>query len=338
MGLVLSGGGARAAYQAGVLAGINEALQGNDLPQPFPILTGVSAGAINASYLASAVGPFSHQVSQLVTLWSELLPEQVIRTDVRSLGRLGLGWIKDLSSGGSFGQSKSTYLIDSTPLRSLLTQRVSFKQIRSNLFDGTLQGVAVTATSYATGTSITFFDTPDTSNGGIRSNAPFSPAIHLGADRILAIGVRDLKTDSETLERSQTEKMKTITTADISGVILNSIFLDALEFDYERLQRINQTIQVLQEDNCVRHPSELRVIPTLLIRPSQDLGIMATEQFDRFPAMLKYLLRGLGASPEKGGDLLSYIAFDRNYTRRLVDLGLSDARNQRDEIIRFFFD
>ena len=379
LGLVLSGGGARAAYQAGVLQGISQLL-GNSLgSQPFPIITGVSAGAINASYLAAAKSSFSEQSESLLKLWSTLRPEQVIRTGAFSLGKLGLAWMKDLSSGGALGSAKSTHVLDSAPLREFLGERISFEQIKRNLSTGILQGLAVTTTSYATGTSITFFDAPAQENswmrssrigikmpltldhilasssipvffrpvrignsyygdGGIRSNTPFSPAIHLGADRLLAIGVRYPRGGVETLEINQQVTMDSIALADIAGVTLNSLFLDALEFDYERLQRINETVQLLTEEARLKHPSRLKVIPTLLIRPSEDLGLLAADEFKRFPGMLRYLLRGLGASPEKGADLLSYIAFDQNYTQKLVKLGLKDALTQRTEILEFFND
>jgi NTE family protein len=375
--LVLSGGGARAAYQAGVLHGISRILDGRRGPQPFSVITGLSAGAINASFLAAARTSFADQANRLQELWGSLLPEQVIQTGPVSLTRLALSWLKDLSSGGALGNPRSTHLLDTTPLRKLLGGQIDFDQIRRNLASGVFHGLAVTATSYATGTSVTFFDSPSQSeswlrssrigiqvpltldhvlasssipvffrpvrigqsyygDGGIRSNTPFSPAIHLGADRIVAIGARYPRSGVEALELNREVAMDSIALADIAGVALNSLFLDALEFDYERLQRINETVQLLTEEAREKHPSRLKVIPTLLIRPSEDLGLEASDEFRRFPAMLRFLLRGLGASPEKGADLLSYLAFDRNYTRKLVALGVRDAEAQRAEIQEFF--
>jgi NTE family protein len=375
-GLVLSGGGARAAYQAGVLQGISEILGTDCGPQPFPVITGISAGAINAAFLAGATESFVHQSYKLSEIWNELVPEQVLRTDVMSLGKLGAGWIRDLSFGGMLGNSQSTYILDSTPLAHLLDRKIDFKQIQKNVDSKVLHGVAVSATNYATGTSNAFFNSTTVSNwarssrigiktelelnhvlassaipfifkpvpigksfygdGGVRSNTPFSPAIHLGADRIIAIGVRYFRDEVETMELNDQLEMKSIVLSDIVGVMFNSLFLDAIEFDYERLQRINDTVNVLHEVESLRSRTKLKSIPTLLIRPSVDLGILASEQFRHFPGMLRYLLKGIGASEERGADLLSYIAFDKAYTSKLVEIGIKDAYARKKEIRAFF--
>lgn len=376
LGLVLSGGGARAAYQAGVLKGIAEIVGDKMGDDPFQIITGISAGAINAAYLASAKNSFNEQVQSLIRIWEELTPENVLRTDIASLGKLSAGWIKDLSFGGMFGRSESTHLLDSTPLRDLLEESIDFDQIEKNIINNKLHGVAVSTTSYATGTSVTFFDSPSVKDyarsariglkgplrlehvlassaipfifrpvriknsfygdGGIRSNAPLSPAIHLGADKLLAIGVRYFRKEMEVKELNQQVEMNNIVLADIVGVLFNSLFLDAIEFDYERLQRINKTVSLLSEDALASHPSELKKIPTLLIQPSVDLGELAGDQFYRFPKMLRYLLSGIGATEARGADLLSYIAFDKAYTQKLVEIGKKDAHDRAEEIREFF--
>lgn len=375
-GLVLSGGGARAAYQAGVLKGISEILGKDFGEQPFPIITGVSAGAINASQLASGRGSFADQVEKLNDIWNGLSPEQVLRTDLRSLSSLGAGWIKDLSFGGMLGKSESTHLLDSSPLTKLLESNIDYEQIHKNILNKTLKGVAVTATSYSTGTSLTFIDSLDTSewnrssriglkvplkvehilassaiplmfkpvrigksyfgDGGIRSNTPFSPAIHLGAEKILSIGVRYYRSGDEVRELNQEVEMESITLSDIAGVMFNSVFLDAIEFDYERLKRINATLDLISDEVRANQPSRLKKIPVLLIQPSVDLGSIATSEFYRFPRMLRYLLQGIGASKERGADLLSYIAFDKAYTSKLIDIGLKDAMTKKTEIRNFF--
>nr|BDT27211.1 patatin-like phospholipase family protein [Bacteriovorax sp. HI3] len=375
-GLVLSGGGARAAYQAGVLKGITEIVGDKMGDDPFQIITGISAGAINAAYLASAKNNFNEQVQSLIRIWEELTPENVLRTDIASLGKLSAGWIKDLSFGGMFGRSESTHLLDSTPLRDLLEESIDFDQIEKNIINNKLHGVAVSTTSYATGTSVTFFDSPSVKDyarsariglkgplrlehvlassaipfifrpvriknsfygdGGIRSNAPLSPAIHLGADKLLAIGVRYFREEMEVKELNQQVEMNNIVLADIVGVLFNSLFLDAIEFDYERLQRINKTVSLLSEDALASHPGQLKKIPTLLIQPSVDLGELAGDQFHRFPKMLRYLLSGIGATEARGADLLSYIAFDKAYTQKLVEIGHKDAHNRAEEIREFF--
>lgn len=375
-GLVLSGGGARAAYQAGVLQGISEILGTDCNSHPFPVITGISAGAINAAFMAGAHGSFAHQTQKLTEIWNELEPEQVLRTDMMSLGKISAGWIRDLSFGGMMGNSRSTHLLDSTPLSRLLEKKIDFNQIQENINSKILHGVAVSATNYGTGTSNAFFSSKEVDNwarssriglktelnlehvlasssipfifkpvrikksfygdGGVRSNAPFSPAIHLGADKLLAIGVRFYRDEIETMELNQQLEMNSIVMSDIVGVLFNSLFLDAIEFDYERLRRVNETIKLLHESQELKAKANLKVIPTLLIRPSVDLGVLAAEQFDRFPHMLRYLLKGIGASRERGADLLSYIAFDKAYTSKLVEIGIKDAMNRADEIRAFF--
>lgn len=375
-GLILSGGGARAAYQAGVLQGISDILGVDCGEQPFPVITGISAGAINAAFMAGASKSFAYQTSKLCEIWNDLDPEQVLRTDIVSLGKLGAGWIRDLSFGGLIGSSQSTYLLDSTPLARLLDKKIDFEQIQKNIQNKVLHGVAVSATNYATGTSNAFFNSLDVANwarssrigikseicldqvlasaaipfvfkpvrinksfygdGGLRSNAPFSPAIHLGADRLVAIGVRHFRDEIETMELNQQLEMNSIALSDIVGVMFNSLFLDAIEFDYERLLRINETVSHFYEIEALKGKSQLKIIPTLLIRPSIDLGALAAEQFERFPHMLRYLLKGIGASEERGADLLSYIAFDKAYTSKLVEIGIKDAMNRKEEIRTFF--
>lgn len=375
-GLVLSGGGARAAYQAGVLQGISDILGTDFGTQPFPVITGISAGAINAAFMAGAKDSFAEQTLKLTDIWNELESEQVLRTDMVSLGKLGAGWIRDLSLGGMLGNSRSTHLLDSTPLSHLLDKRIDFEQIQENIKLRRLHGIAVSATNYATGTSNAFFNSLEVKNwarstriglktdinldhvlasasipfmfkpvridksfygdGGVRSNAPFSPAIHLGADRLVAISVRYFRGVTETMEMNQQQEMDSIALSDIVGVMFNSLFLDAIEFDYERLQRINDTVKILHEVEELRGRSHLKIIPTLLIRPSVDLGVLAARQFDRFPHMLRYLLKGIGASRERGADLLSYIAFDKAYTSKLIEIGIKDAMSRKEEIRVFF--
>jgi NTE family protein len=378
IGLVLTGGGARAAYQAGVLKGIAEIL-GNHagITAPFNILVGTSAGAINSSLLAAKAKNFQKSVDHLCQLWSELRTEQVVRSDFASLSALGIRWIRDLSLGGILGQSRSTYLLDAQPLWGFLAERIDFNAIKTNLSEGILRGLAVSATNYNSGTAVTFFDgAPEIQpwvrnfrlgqrteltlkhvlasaaipiffqpvrlyesyygDGCVRMTTPLSPAIHLGADRILAIGIRHQRPEDMTLELNQHGMMSQISLVDIAGVMLNAAFLDALDADIERMRRINITVSLLSEKARDQHPYKLRRIPLLALRPSQDLGTLASEQFERFPGMLRYLLKGIGASTAKGWDVLSYLAFDEAYTQRLIELGQADALAQHDEIEQFF--
>lgn len=378
---MLGGGGARAAYQAGVLQGIAEILaeQGGDRygPHPFHVITGVSAGSINASYIAAAQTSFTAQAQTLARIWSELRSERVLNTSGLTLGRIGLRWLRELGFPSAKGAHKSTYLLDSSPLHALLGEHLKFDDIRRNLSRGVIGALGVTATSYATGTSITFFESAlehagwsksgriglPTSltlehvlasssipvffapvriresfygDGSIRSTTPLSPAIHLGADRLLAIGVRAVRSGVETRELHRQTKMDSINLAEIAGVAFNSLFLDSLESDAERLTRINQTVALITRVPGQPASTALRTIPLLLIRPSIDLGALACDHFHRFPRVFRFLLHGIGASAETGSDLLSYLAFDQAYTQKLVEAGLRDARAQREEIAAFF--
>jgi NTE family protein len=377
IGLVLTGGGARAAYQVGVLQGIAEIIARDPTdPVPFDILAGTSAGAINSTFLAARVQQFTAGVQALRDFWQGLRAEQVIRTDFRALSGLGLRWLRDLSLGGLVGKSSSTYLLDATPLRSFLADKIDFAGIKNHLQSGRLHAIAISATNYLTGTTVVFYDgapnvdpwvrstrlseradldlrhvlasaaipvffEPVRLNGSfygdgcVRLTTPLSPAIHLGADKVLAIGIRYRRPDEENRELNRTGEMDEISLIDIAGVMLNAAFLDALDTDIERMQRINRTVALLSKLQGKRHP-ELREIPLLAIRPSQDLGTLAAEQFDRFSTMLRYLLKGIGASSAKGWDLLSYLAFDEAYTGRLIELGYADALAQRDAINEFF--
>ncbi len=376
IGLVLTGGGARAAYQLGVIKAISEILGDRCEISPFQSIGGISAGAINSCFLAAKAGCFREGVEDAYQLWQDLRAEDILKTDVVSLTRLAARWMRDLGLGGVLKGTRSTHLLDTQPLRAMLEKRIDFKAIRRNIEAGILHGVGVTATNYRTGTAITFFDghpsiepwvrssrlgaraeltldhvlasasipilfqpvrIQDTyyGDGSIRLRAPLSPVIHMGVRKVLAVGIRYLRPVDLTLELNVVTDMPQISIADIAGVMLNAAFMDSLESDVERMERINQTISLMAEEHRRQHPHKLRQIPLLVIRPSQDLGGFASEQFKHFPAMLRYLLKGIGASEKKGWDLLSYLAFDRAYTAKLLELGRADAFARRDEIVSF---
>jgi NTE family protein len=378
--LVLVGGGARGAYQAGVLQGLAEILRERfgDRP-PFDVVTGISAGAINAAYLASRADRMVEATRGLTALWSNLQIDRVMRTDAVSLFSIGSRWLRDLTLGAVLRPNTwSNHLLDATPLRELLTEHIEFDAIARHVASDILHGFAVSATSYATGSAVTFFDGHESvepwtrssrlgwrtrirldhilasasipilfrpvfveeafyGDGGIRMTTPLSPAIHLGADRIVAISVRHPRSPESTMHVNRAEvDGDDISIADIAGVMLNAAFMDALDSDAERMTRINQTIALIEERRRAEHPHRLRSIPLLVIRPSVDLGALAGDQFTRLPATLRYLTRGLGASPERGADFLSYLAFDSSYARPLIEIGRRDALAQKDVIEAFF--
>ena len=377
-GLVLSGGGARGAYQAGVLRGIADVLGAEANRGPFRVLTGISAGAINATVAAAGGAHFGEAVADLWEVWRHLRMDNVVRTDIGSVSGLAMRWMLNLGIGGrSTVKQSATHLLDASPLRELLRERIDTEAIGRHVRDGVLRGVAVTATSYASGTAITFFDAaPDAKpwarsarmgqraplalehvlasaaipvlfppvrigtcwygDGGVRMTAPLSPAIHLGAERVLAVGVRYQRPDELTREMNEGNFMHEVTLADIGGTMLNASFLDSLEADAERMTRINHTIALLNEEQRRRQPAPLHVLPLLVIRPSMDLGKLASDQLENFPALLRHMLRGLGVSEDNGGDLLSYLSFDPAYTVPLLELGRADAHAQRSAIEAFF--
>ncbi len=373
-GLVLTSGGARGAYQAGVLKAIGEIVPGGNLP--FPVLAGVSAGSINAGYLAAGAQDFSRATDKLADLWTALRPRDVFHTDTMTLSRVGLEWMQDLSFGGIFGGVHGKALLQTGPLRNFMTTNVDISKIEQNIASGLLHGLAVSATNYYTGTAVTFYDGAASikpwdrttrigvrdkltiehfmasssipiffpavrlndgyyGDGCIRLTTPMSPAIHLGADRVLAIGIRYHRPPAVTVDLNRVGSNSVPMVADIAGVLLNSMFLDGLEADVERMKRINSTLSLIPHDKIEENPESLRVIPVMTIQPSLDLGSLVLESINNFPRTVRHLLRGLGASDEKGWDLLSYLAFDETYTRPLVELGYTDGYNAKDELLEF---
>jgi NTE family protein len=371
----MSGGGARAAYQVGAVRALSEILDGKE--SPFNVVAGLSAGAINCAALASGADDFKRTVQHLTDTWMSLTPRTVYRTDVPKLATLGARWFKDLTMGGVLGASRANYLLDTTPLRELLTREIDMQRLAKNVRAGLMRGVAVSATNYLTGTTVTFFDgAPELQpwlrydriafretlrvehvmasaaipiffppvaidgklfgDGGVRMTTPISPAIHLGADKIITIGIRYFRSREQTLALNREVHSEHVSVAQIGGVLLNALFLDSLDNDLERLYRINRTLGFIPEETRRKNPDLLRPIPALSLRPSKDLGRLAADEYDRFPTMLRHLLRGIGAAGESGWDLLSYLAFQPGYIGKLIELGYEDTRARRNEIEAFF--
>lgn len=373
--LVLSGGGARGAYQVGVLRGLHELLRG---PRglPFPILVGASAGSITNAFLGAHAADFPAAVAELVDFWGSLRPEQVFRTDARTLTRVGLSWAAELSIGSWIGTGRGRSLLVSDPLRGLLEARLDMTALGESVERGLLRGFALTTTSYRTGLAVTFFDgvasiepwTRSTrlglrqnltiehlmasssipfffpavaidgtyyADGCIRSTSPLSPAIHMGADRILAIGVRHPRPPTSPATSPPAHADAYPATADTAGLLLNALFLEALESDVERLERINRTVELIPSAAIAKKTTPLRRVPIFVLQPSRDLGELVMQTLDRLPYLLRHLFRGLGVTSKSGSDLLSYVAFDAEYTSRLLALGYSDVKARGEEIAAF---
>jgi NTE family protein len=173
-------------------------------------------------------------------------------------------------------------------------------------------------------------------DGGVRMTTPVSPAIHLGADKLLAIGIRYSRSTDQTVTLNREASAQAVTLAQIGGVLLNALFLDSLDNDLERLQRINRTLGLIPDATRAENPDFLRRIPALSLRPSKDLGRLAADEYRKFPGMLRHLLRGIGATGDSGWDLLSYLAFQPGYIRKLIELGYEDTLARRAEIEAFF--
>ncbi len=371
IGLVLTGGGARGAYQAGALLAIAEITGARRIP--FGVVAGASAGALSAAYLVARAREFRPASRGLADLWSTLLPRSVFRTDTATIVKTAGGWSADLGLGGLIGTGRGKALLDTSPLRELVTKSLDVRALRRNLRLGVVHGLAVTATSYRTGLGITFFEGAQSiqpwsrvtrigtraeigidhvmassaiplffpavcvdgewySDGCIRLSTPLSPAIHLGARRILAISVRSA---GQPEERAARETPAYPTAAETGGVLLDAIFLDALESDVERVTRINETLGLVSPEARARRATRLERVDVLVLRPSVDLASLVLTTVDRFPAPVRHLFRGLGASETGGWDLLSYLAFDGIYTTRLLDLGYEDTVARADEIRAF---
>ncbi len=377
VGLVLTGGGARAAYQVGAIRAFAEILPRG--ARPFDVLSGISAGAINAVALGTVHDDFHKAAERLGSTWSELTPDRVYRTGAWRLARIGSRWIRDLSTGGLVRKSGINYLLDPAPLRKLIETELLFGRMRRHIRAGQLRGVAVSATNYNTGNGVTFFEAaPDVApwtrstrigvrariaadhvmasaaipvffppvpiqgsffgDGCVRMYYPMSPAIHLGAERIVAISQRYLRPPAESAARegrSNGDARPVMPMSEIAGVLLNAVVLDTLDSDLERLNRINRTLELVPRSKLENGDLDVRPLPALVLRPSQDLGKLAADGYHRFPVMLRYLLGGIGATGHAGEDLLSYLAFEPIYIRRVMDLGYADTIARRDEIADF---
>lgn len=371
LGLMLGGGGARGAYQAGVLRGI--ATRFPNLS--FPILTGISAGALNTIHLAAHEGTLTKAADDLIALWLGLSPERVYDVRPAPLLRNAFGWGARLMSGGiGTGREPMRGMVETDPLRQFLKRALaaapdgSLPGIARNLDRGRLKAVALSATSYTTGQSVTWIEGRDIDlwqrpqrraepatltvehvmassalpmlfpavkvgnewygDGGVRMTAPLSPALHLGASRILTISTRYPRT------RVEADTPSTVgypPPAQVLGVLYNAVFLDLIDEDILRLRKVNHLLkQVPPEER-----EKMRIVDILALRPSRDLGKLAREFEPRLPGLFRYLTRGLGTRQTASPDILSLILFQVDYLKRLIEIGEADAAAQGDAIEAF---
>jgi NTE family protein len=372
--LVLPGAGARGAYQIGVLKAIAGLLPERE-PNPFSVICGTSAGAINAAVLAGRAANFERAVADMEEVWANFAVSQVYRADNRTMLKTSLHWFSALMFGG-LGVRNPVSLLDNAPLRELLAENVRFDGIRRSIDQGYLDAIAVTASAYATARSVTFFQgRPELTSwtrvrrigratrltvdhlmasaavpfvfppvqiggefygdGSMRHRAPLSPAIHLGADRMLVVGVRDERPDAEPPVGA---KPQPPTFAHLGGYMLDTLFMDGLYTDLERLSRTNRILEQLGDRKLSGNLAGLRPLHTLVIVPHQDLRSVAAKYAQELPRGVRLLLRGLGASSNSGLQLVSYLLFESGFTRALIDMGYRDAMEMEDELRAFLYD
>ncbi|MBY0493217.1 MAG: patatin-like phospholipase family protein [Cyanobacteria bacterium] len=372
LALVLSGGGARAAYQVGVLSYLAREFP-NDVPD---ILTGVSAGGINAAFLAARQEPYSEKIAELAEMWRDLHIDQVFSVGLGDLAWRSVRWLGRLGSGGKSPLPNAKSMVDTTPLREVLERELRAGKgpipgIQTSLWDGWLHAFALTGSSYTTGQSITWVQTREDGvmpewerparkshccpirvdhvmassalpfffpaievdgawygDGGIRLTAPLSPAIHLGAKKIIAVTTRYARTREEA-DRPMISGYPP--PAQVAGVLFNAIFLDQLDGDAMQLRQINGMIEMLPEDKR----QGLRPIDLMVLRPSEDLGRLANAYEAELPKGFRFLTRGLGTRETRSNDMLSLVMFQPDYVKRLLELGESDAERRRADFAAF---
>ncbi len=377
-GLVVTGGGARGAYQAGVLKRIGEIRRVSKQGNPFPIIGGSSAGAVNGTALAAGSDDFALVTRVLAKLWSDLKPSDVFRCDLLSQTRNSLTWIMDLSFGGFIGGGNARSLLDSTPLRHYLQAHLDCNRIQDNINRGHLYALTISATNYNSGKSYLFIHgkkghpmwnrsrrvtlatkitiehvcasaaipvvfqpvrlkttrgTAFFGDGCVRLQQPLSPVIRLGAERVLAIGIR-----CEKLEHQQdVEDESDPSLAQVMGVLFNVMFLDHLTTDIEHLERLNQLLVCGKIQRSGEGCEQIRPLKSLLITPSVDLSKLADQYRRTMPALIQYFVNSLGRDAASCSDLMSYLLFSSEYTTALVEIGYRDASTRIDEIENFLY-
>ena len=404
--LVLSGGGARGAYQAGVLKGLLQLGVLGHGNLPFDILVGTSAGSINSATLAAYADRVEKGVDELVQVWSRVRAPQVFRTDVLAIAHTAWQWIRDLSFGGLIGNVRPKALLNTSPLRGTLSQ-IPFERISRHIEADRLQALAIGATNYYTTNGVLFLEgKPDLplwhraryhvektrirvehllassaiplffpaveidgryfGDGCIRNTAPLSPAIQLGAQKIVAVGVRESLGPSEDdvlqgarpLGSTRTRHAHAPHVATIAGVLLDAVMIDAIESDIDHCSRINRSVHALDgapvaDDGILGSPhgggglqlspteavqrkiSNFRHIDVLWLRPSISFATVAGRLESRIPPLIRYLLRGLG-DDRASSELASYLLFDWVFCNELISQGEADVAAQENNIREFF--
>lgn len=359
--LVLSGGGARAAYQIGALRGIASVLD-KDISNPFGIISGTSAGAMNAVGLATHAHKFRTGIKMLEYIWRNISSDQIYRLDSVGLVSSASNWV--FSFLANRRKQTSTSLLDNSPLENLLHEVLRLERINENLAAGFLNSLVVTASGYSSGESVSFFQSSKAianwqrphrvgirteirhkhllassaiptlfpavkinreyfGDGAIRQLAPLSPAIHMGAERILAIGV----SGSRTRRPNKGDQIVQPSLSQIVGHVLNSAFVDTLESDMAVLRRYNKLIPLCANGAAI----DVRPVQLLEITPSLDLNRIAEDFYQTLPRSIRLFIRDTNSS-----SIASLLMFEKDYCQALMDLGIADALAKREQIHEFF--
>jgi len=369
--LILTGGGARAAYQVGVLKAIADFLP-RRARNPFPVICGTSAGALNAAALAANAQNFRKAVQYLANTWKNFHASQVYRTDAIGVLKNTVLWLVGLLfSAMGINRLNKVSMLDNSPLVELLQDMVPYEKIQKSIDAGYLYALSITASGYGSGQSVTFYQgvkelvpwrrtgrvgVPTQidikhllassalpfifpaaminreyfGDGSMRQTAPLGSALHLGATRVLVIGVT-AHGYPEQEERSDISDYPSL--AKIAGHALNSIFLDNMDVDIERVKKMNSLVAMMPES--MRERANLRHVDVLVISPSQSIDKIAERHAGDLPWTIRLLLRLIGAKQQNGTTLVSYLLSEKKYCRALIDLGYQDALSRREEIMSF---
>lgn len=363
--LLLSGGGARAAYQVGVLKAVAE-LVPEGCHNPFPIICGTSAGSINTVALASNASNFHIGIKRIEAVWSNFKLHHVFYADGKNLLKRIGHWAWSNLGPGTWHKGPSS-ILDNEPLRELLNEHIDFNKIDKSITNGELHAYCLTACSYTSGESTTFFDgSTEIQNwlrthregvrekmnidhlmassaipvlfpsvkighehfgdGSMRQISPISPALHLGAEKILIIGLRM----EQELGLPEPPRYRP-SLGQISGYVLDTLFLNSLHSDIERMERMNRTLRESKSNNSER----LKVIEHLVIGPSEDIANIAMKHFLELPKSFRIALRFLGMAKANSRRFISYLMFTQTFCQELIDLGYKDAMSQKEELLEF---
>ncbi len=365
-GLVLPGGGARNAYQVGVLRAVADILPPEN-DNPFPVITGTSSGALNATLLATTAGEYRNGVERMTGIWENFESSKVFYSDPASALRSAARWGLTMLSGGYIGSNPRSVL-NNQPLREFMESHFRLARIQQAIDRGDLRALGITSSGYDTGMSTCYFQGEESvqpwrrarrcgvpaeiridhlmassaiplifpsvkvngefhGDGTMRETAPLSPALHLGANRLLIIGIQDKIDVAE-------DGPKYPSVGQIAGYVLDTLFMDSLNADIERLNRINLTIAETRNQRVELESSTLKPIEFLVISPSIDLSEIVEKHIDSTPASVRALLRGMGALNREGRPLISYLLFEGAFCKELIELGYQDGMRHRDSIVQ----